>query len=249
VRKARASACIQFPSGLLNSNVVATPSLSTADSQNVDAATDQQQLNALRQRRLQPANDACPDAIELVVPDNVAGTTELAAGDDSVACCLGYEDCAGNVDVWYTVVGTGNEMVAFTCSPSDSVRPDVYTGPCGAGMQCKRQVWSGGSYIDLSSCDGQYSNIANWVSTDGETHYVRVRSVGETPFDLTVQEYLGPPLPDNYRCEDATTIASGDALDGYTSPDGNPLLFTSPSCGWTTQGGTGTYSIMMCCGL
>ncbi|MCA9245120.1 MAG: hypothetical protein KDA32_14270, partial [Phycisphaerales bacterium] len=74
-----------------------------------------------------PANDDCANAIPLSLPASVLGNNELATVDSPGTCGTSV----GTVgDVWYTVVGTGNQIRLTTCAP-------------GTNFDTKIQVWCG----------------------------------------------------------------------------------------------------------
>lgn len=78
-----------------------------------------------------PANDDCADAIPLSLPGSVMGNNSLATVDSPGTCGTSV----GTVgDVWYTVVGTGNQIRLTTCAPGTNfdTKIQVWCGDCGA---------------------------------------------------------------------------------------------------------------------
>jgi hypothetical protein len=109
-----------------------------------------------------PANDDCADAISLSCGDVVTGSTTAATIDG------GPDDCEGNAsvaaDVWYSVVGTGGDIVASLCGSAYDTKIDIRTGSCGGTLLC----------VAGNDDDCGLQSEVTWASTFGETYLIRV---------------------------------------------------------------------------
>jgi hypothetical protein len=130
-----------------------------------------------------PANDYCEDAVGLLVPSRVQGTT-VSATNDHTSLCSNTQTAPG---VWYTVVGTGHTMTASLCNttPSWDTKISVACGSCGE-FTCV-------AYID-DYC-GVLSQVS-WCSIAGTTYYVLVHgySTDTGRFTLDIMD-------DSAQCE------------------------------------------------
>ncbi|MCA9243731.1 MAG: hypothetical protein KDA32_07260 [Phycisphaerales bacterium] len=78
-----------------------------------------------------PPNDDCQNAEPLSLPGAVFGSNRFATVDSPGTCGTSV----GTVgDVWYTVVGTGNQIRLTTCAPGTNfdTKIQVWCGDCGA---------------------------------------------------------------------------------------------------------------------
>jgi|GEM_PF-5635644 len=162
----------------------------------------------------QPVNDDCADAILLDCNTVTEGTTEGATVDPKAGECNGIT--VGAPGVWYKVVGTGEDIQAYTCADE-------------MGYDTKLHVYKGG--CDVLTCvtandDGcpmpntKLSRVT-WKSKDGVEYLILVNGFeGATgPFDLTVICCVVPDC--NRNCVP-------DECDISCSPPGCEIF---PRCG------------------
>ncbi len=134
-----------------------------------------------------PDNDLCADAIALTCGQSVTGTT-LGASDAGNNAALDCGELAGDLGVWYTFVGTGNQMSLSTCGPvsdvNDPVFMAVYTGGCGA-FSC---VINNSALVPAVGCGFANGQELIFATTEGETYHVFVASWtgGTVDFDLSL---------------------------------------------------------------
>jgi len=140
-----------------------------------------------------PANDACEDAIP-VAPGTVTAGTTIGATFDNAGTCVTSNTAPG---VWYTVMGTGNEMSATTC-------PDLFAG-AGATYDTKISVFCKDcaektcvTGNDDVSCSQIFRSGVTWCSQLGATYNILVHgySSGVGDFNLAVWESGGLCQPD-----------------------------------------------------
>jgi hypothetical protein len=113
-------------------------------------------------------NDAPTDAIPILNPDVLYGSTSEAAPDPEAPLCGDPDTAPG---VWYELIGTGGDMTVDTCSPLTDYdsRISVYTGDCPRGLTCV-------AHSD-NACGLQAS--ATWSSQAGETYLILVHGSGQ----------------------------------------------------------------------
>jgi subtilisin-like proprotein convertase family protein len=156
-----------------------------------------------------PSNDFCDDAIPVDVPSITAGTTDEATIDDEQPFCGTGITSPG---VWYTVIGTGNEMTATTCdapgmggSATFDTKISVYCADCDDGL-CV-----GGNDDSCSGGTSGLRSTVTWCSQAGVTYRILVHAFGgqSGDFDLSVFESGGscqadvdclPPVPVGACC-------------------------------------------------
>jgi hypothetical protein len=193
-----------------------------------------------------PENDLCENAIAVAVPSLTAGSTLTATTDSEFPYCDTSITAPG---VWYTVVGTGNEITADTCytgtadydSKISVYCPDCADPFCAGGNDDAPDCFAGGSTI-------------TWCSETGETYYILVHGFSSRTgnFELSVSDggtctnpvaCAPPPVPENDECEDAITVdvpslTPGSTLTATTDsefPDCGPLI-TTPGVWYRTYG-------------
>lgn len=115
-----------------------------------------------------PDNDLCTNATVLACGQSVTGTT-LGASDAGNNAALDCGELAGDLGVWYTFVGTGNQMSLSTCGPvsdvNDPVFMAVYTGGCGA-FSC---VINNSALVPAVGCGFVNGQELIFATTEGET--------------------------------------------------------------------------------
>jgi hypothetical protein len=134
-----------------------------------------------------PDNDLCENAIPVAVPSVTAGTTLGATID------YGY-DCSpsGSITspgVWYSVIGTGNMMMADLCNGATTwdTKMNVICTDCD-DFQC---IEGNDDYCGLQSA-------VEWCSQYGAQYLILVHGYGGATgdFELTVSETGGACIPE-----------------------------------------------------
>ena len=198
-------------------------------------------------------NDLCEDAIALGCDVTVSGSTTLSTRRDAPE-----QDCDGEFGdelgsgVWYTVQGTGGEIVASTCSDADfDTKIAIFTGECG-DLTC----YAGDD--DTSGCSGFTSEVT-FATEAGETYYIYVTGFGSAAtadtgnFNLTIDclcvpSVLGTECVTVYEGWDG---ASTQTLTGSLDFASGTVTYVW-NTGATTQSitvdaadGTAMYSVVM----
>jgi hypothetical protein len=155
-------------------------------------------------------NDDCTDATGLGLPSSVSGNTTGCANPNTAPFC-GTSNGAGG-GVWYSVVGTGNNITASLCGSSYDTKIRVYDGTCGA-LSC---------VTGIDDFCGLQSQV-NWCSTNGTTYYILVHgfSTSEGNFSLALsQNSVSPTI----SCPSNITVNNTNGTCGtvvnYTTPSG-----------------------------
>jgi hypothetical protein len=81
-----------------------------------------------------PDNDTCQSAFEICCGSYKEGTTIGTLVDGGVPSCVDQSDGSTetpNKEVWYTFIGTGQEMTIHTCGSTEDTIIAVYEGTCG----------------------------------------------------------------------------------------------------------------------
>ncbi|MBK9016246.1 MAG: hypothetical protein IPM82_20470 [Saprospiraceae bacterium] len=184
-----------------------------------------------------PANDLCANAYPIACGFQAIGSTVNAGIDGPATDCNG-----GSVapDVWYTVTGTGDNIMARLCffTNYDS-KLDVYTGACGA-------LTSVGCNDNYCGDDAQVI----WPSVAGTTYLVRVHGFNGATGDYRLQVICNA----NDFCANAMPIACGGTATGSTagaSMDGPATTCNGGSVApdyWYSITGTGDNITASLCG-
>lgn len=176
------------------------------------------------------SHDDCSGAVALVCGDIVSGNNEGANTEALPACGMVFP---GQTH-WYTIVGTGGDITASTCSSNTDfdTQIGVFTGTCGA-LSCVA-----GNNNDLT-CDNPRFSTVTFPSTAGVTYFIVVAGVLAADGDYELSIVCGPFGPANDECEDAESIACGDSVEGTTvgASDGSGLGF----CGTSLDGSPGVW--------
>lgn len=151
------------------------------------------------------ANDVCETALPIAVgtPDLpvVVGSTTNALGDN-VTC--DYYDSLNAPGVWYSVIGTGNTLVASTCSSVLNFDSGIYvfTGKCGT-LECVAFGRSG-----FSACGDLFDggSKARFRTDVGVEYFILVTgSNASAAGDFALSLFNTVPPPNNV-CSDAIAI-------------------------------------------
>ena len=137
-------------------------------------------------------NDLCVNALPIACGQSMVGSTigTTATGDPTSAC--GAETPSGGGGVFYTIVGTGANITATTCSPNTNFDTTlfIYSGSCGA-YTC----------VDSNDDTGGSCSIASTVTFPtlaGTTYYIFVTGYLATDrgaFTLRATCATPPPVP------------------------------------------------------
>ncbi|PNQ73820.1 hypothetical protein C1T31_05675 [Hanstruepera neustonica] len=109
-----------------------------------------------------PPNDTCGYAEAIVCGDVKTGSTEYA-NSESLADCDGLGISSGN-GVWYSLVGTGGDIVVDLSGSDFDTKLAIFSGSCGA-LVCEASDDDGGTGLDSRLTFG---------SVMGTTYYVYV---------------------------------------------------------------------------
>jgi hypothetical protein len=182
-----------------------------------------------------PANNLCTQAFDVPADGSIqAGTTIGACGRGiNLGACGRNIDAAG---VWYSVQGTGNQMVASTCNTKSTfgLQTLVLTGSCD-DLECV--------IFDEEVCGAQ--SAVSWFSDRDTVYDLFVQGFNpgsDGDFELTVQELI-PDFSDG--CETALPFeVNGEAILGSTTKatlDDAGICANTTSPGvWYVINGTGT---------
>lgn len=187
-----------------------------------------------------PQNDFCEGAIAISTGTPVIGTTNGTTIDTGQA-----SNCAGGTitspGVWYTVVGTGNQFVATTCSNNTQydTKLNVYCGACPAPLFCVTGI------DDDPNCFVNFlHSTVSWCTAPGQVYYVLVHGFGGQTgqFELLVTDQgtpcntpplcVPPPPVPNDDCANAIIVTPGSSTAGTTAGATNDPQFNT-TCGTT----------------
>ena len=189
-----------------------------------------------------PPNDSCLSAAPIRNFQSLQGTT-IGAGADSAT--IGGT-CGGlnirSPGVWYRTTGTGDPLLASTCSDDTTFDTvvSVYSGPC-TSLECvaandDAPDWNPCLFSDLSSS-------VSWDTISGQEYLVHVSGFGSNTSGNFTLEVQPPPQPTNDLCSNALFIAG--SFEGTTfsatrdtAPACNGQTITSPGV-WFRRNGNG----------
>lgn len=180
------------------------------------------------------AHDACASAIQISsLPAYVSGKNSppYATDDYTGSTCDGpYKN------LWWRVTGTGQELVATTCSANTTFDTElaVYDGCGGNQMACNDDDYS-------CSWSGVHSTV-RWCSTYGQTYYISVGSYYSSSttgsFELYVYEgEITPATPTGAYASPLSRVCTGGSTQlGCTAPGAGAVDWYAGSCGGTYIG-------------
>jgi hypothetical protein len=127
-----------------------------------------------------PPNDLCQDAIPVGVPSGTDGTTNSASVDSNAPFCDTSVDHPG---VWYTVMGTGNRMMADVCDANYNTKLSVYCADC-ENLTCV----TGNDDSDV--CGDASHSWVSWCSQEGATYHILVHGSSDPSgnFELHIDD-------------------------------------------------------------
>lgn len=109
-----------------------------------------------------PQNDVCANATPISCGNTVQGSTLLAGIDGPLTTCEG-DGFSYAADVWYRVVGNGQDLTASLCSSLYDTKIDIYESDC-ANYSCV-------AFDDDFCVPGSQ---VTWTSTQGTEYLIRV---------------------------------------------------------------------------
>jgi len=141
--------------------------------------------NGLRheiQHILQDDNDDCDGATSVTPGVPTQGSTALATFDNVGLCGYANNTAAG---VWFSVIGTGGELLASTCS-NDTEYDTMISVFAGS---CDELICVDGN-DDADFCNQWLASEVVWDSVAGEVYSILVHGYDEETgdFELTVSE-------------------------------------------------------------
>ena len=141
-----------------------------------------------------PVNDSCQNAIAIACGDTVTGST-VAATVDADAIAAGFCGTTPQAPgVWYSVQGTGFNIVASLCGSNFDTKLNVYTDGCGT-LTCV-----GGNDDDCGT-----QSIVTFASVLGQEYLILVNGFGSNVGDYEL--IIDCPLPPaNDSCVNAELL-------------------------------------------
>ncbi len=192
-----------------------------------------------------PANDLCENAETIDINANFTGsfadvTTSLDESDDS---CFDDVALGTSGGIWYTFVGTGEFVVATSCSNDFAPFISMYDGACGELNCIAPATWN-----YTNTCwNYLYGHQSVPMETQaGQVYHVLVSSTGPVAvgtFDFSMKAFVPA---ENSNCVEAIEILPDGALiaastQGVTSEQFSnscDFFFRSPAV-WYVVAGTG----------
>jgi len=155
-----------------------------------------------------PANDICANAEAIGCGVTVAGTT-INSNDDSAAA----GECQGiaitSPGVWYTFIGTGEQVTLTTCASGVDTKISVYAGACGA-LACVA------ANDDDPACTG-FASTVTFTSQAAVQYFVLVSEFGVgqgVDFELVMTCASCANVPINDNCASALPLPDGAQVPG-----------------------------------
>jgi hypothetical protein len=131
------------------------------------------------------AQDNCGGATQISCGSVVTGNTSAFTADVAPTCLTTNGSGGG---IWYSIIGTGSNIIASLCGSSYDTKIRVYSGTCTA-LVCE---------TGNDDFCGLQSEVA-WVSTAAVTYYILVHGYGSSQGAYTLtMTCAGPPPPSCY---------------------------------------------------
>ena len=189
-----------------------------------------------------PTNDTCATAITLVPPATALADNTAATDGPQGTCGVS----APNQDVWYRVVGTGNEMTVTTCNPGTDYDTmiQVWCGDCLSLTCVDGNDDMGVSACALSGLRSQvvfctqpggvyFISVGGWSASEGLSELSLTEGAPCTPTVLCLPPegaccIEDPVNPGNFSCTDNVnepdcTTLNGTYMGAFTTcADGGP---------------------------
>jgi hypothetical protein len=160
-----------------------------------------------------PANDNCVNATSITLPYNSGVVSNTGSTDDAPSStCI-----TSGSNLWYKVVGDGQEYIATTCNASTNFDTEiaVFTGACGTMTEvtCNDD--------DAACSSSGVSSTVSWCATYGVEYYISVgyyttgggfgnfrllvnTGVGCSPLPIELLTFTGEPYNDDVLLEWST---------------------------------------------
>lgn len=192
-----------------------------------------------------PPNNLCANAIMVGARSVTPGTNSAANNVGAGPFC---GTTPGSAGVWYTVVGTGGQMIASTCTGSNfDTKLNVYTGSCGA-FTCV-----GGN----DDACGTQSRVT-FNSVQGQLYYIYVTGFGTASgnFTLTMESACATtatlPAPEYRQYCNPQTELLGVELNGFVESyqwlqNGSPVSGATSSELLLNRWSLGNYRVAVTC--
>jgi hypothetical protein len=148
-----------------------------------------------------------------------AGSTTEATVDSGHPSPCGTGDDITAPGIWYTVVGTGNEMTASTCfeDSSGSTEYDsmisVYCATCREPICVNGNDDGGTSFF----CNFTFGSTVRWCSLAGVTYQVLVHGFFDETGDFELHIFDGGPCTDPVPCTVDMPVGGGDTGVGLVA--------------------------------
>lgn len=132
----------------------------------------------------QVRSNSCANALPIASSANTyMGSTQDVPGGRVVACVDGVDTLEGPAGVWYTIIGTGDDISLSTCSMETTFATNihVFTGAC-FNPTC----------LDTEETPCGRQQVVAFPTTRGESYYIRVSGandseVGNFALDVSVR--------------------------------------------------------------
>ena len=158
-----------------------------------------------------PANDLICNATLVTCGQTVNGTTVNATpnGTGEGLACGGFTQ--NQPGVWYSIVGTGNNINASLCGTGWDSRIQVFTG-----ANCNTVNCVGGNDNNGPLCAGNAASFS-WLAVNGQTYYILVSgaTAATSAFTLSMAcqtpctaSCSGGPPPANDACSGAQNLGA-----------------------------------------
>ena len=176
-----------------------------------------------------PPNDDCMNAIDVgALPVTVTLDNSLATDDIEDPCGV-YSGPWKNV--WYSVVGTGNDITVTTCNAGTVVNDTKVSVFCN---ECENLICVGGNDDDCDPPYGNYLSTYTWCSELGEVYYITVGNFSSslTPGVIQIDATDGAVCYDPPNCEPPTGACCIDGVCTATTeePDCAGIWFEGETC-------------------
>ncbi len=207
-----------------------------------------------------PANDACAGAINLPLTGTPVSGTNVEASADAVAGC-GFQ-LVERPAVWFTFVGTGNDVTVTTCNAGTPSTADTMIGVYCAN-DCNGPFNCVGANDDATPACGSnaFSSTVTVPTVNGQRYYVLVYNpiqkfvgtgfVARSPSPFQISATQGAASTDTTTCAlRANCVVDNDPFDimetdacGTGTADTNNTCATAvnyPTLGLIAKGVLGT---------
>ena len=177
-----------------------------------------------------PANDLICNATPVTCGQTLNGTTVNATpnGTGEGLACGGFTQ--NQPGVWYSIVGTGNNINASLCGTGWDSRIQVFTG-----ANCNTVNCVGGNDNNGPLCAGNAASFS-WLAVNGQTYYILVSgaTAATSAFTLSMAcqtpctaSCSGGPPPANDACSGAQNLGAVPTPAACPNGVGTPVNFNT----------------------